>query len=264
MRNICCLLLNGLLLTLCFFGPNALANNSVNVPILTYHNFDPSVPGSMTISTERFEEQIQWIQDHGYTVIPLQELVNYLSGKTSSIPEKAVVITADDGNKSVYTYMLPIVKKYNIPVTLFIYTSTISNPKAPYSLSWEQLRELQKTGLFDIQGHSYWHPNFKQERKRLSAEAYKKLVYSQLVSSKKTLDEKLDINVTLLAWPFGIYDDYLRQAARESGYIMAFSIDARPANRSENMMSQPRYMIVEGQTMKTFAAIVQSKTKAKR
>lgn len=255
MRNALCLLINSLLLALCFFNPVISANSPVKVPILAYHNFDPSIPGSMTISTAKFEEQLIWLRDNDYTVIPLQELVSYLTGKISTLPAKSVVITADDGNKSVYTYMLPLARKYNIPVTLFIYPSAISNPKSPNSLTWDQLRELQRTGLFDIQGHTYWHPNFKQERRRLSSAEYQKLVNSQLATSKKILEDKLDTKVTLLAWPFGIYDEYLKKQASDTGYIMAFSIDARPADRSENMMSQPRYMIVAGQTMKTFAAI---------
>lgn len=253
MRKINSLLFNGLLLAVCLFASSAWANNSIRVPILTYHNIDP-VPGSMTISPAKLEAQLQWIKDHGYTVIPLQELVAYLRGESSSIPEKSIVITADDGKKSVYTHMLPLVRKYKVPVTLFVYPSSISN--AEYAMTWNELKKLQTTGLFDIQGHTYWHPNFKQEKKRLTASDYQKLVQAQLINSKKVLDEKLGINVTLLAWPFGIYDDYLEQEAAKAGYVMAFSIDARPANKSERMLSQPRYMILAGQSMEAFAAIV--------
>lgn len=247
-------LFNALLLTICMFSASVAADSAAGVPILTYHNFDPSATGSMTISTQRFEEQLQWLKDNGYTVIPLQDLVAYLLGQKASIPAKSVVITADDARDTVYTYMWPIVRKYNIPVTLFVYPSSISN--ASYAMTWEQLRELQKTGLFDIQGHTYWHPNFKEEKKKLSTHEYQKLVHAQFVSSKKVIDEKLGINITLLAWPFGIYDDYLEQEANKAGYVMAFSIDARPANKAEKNMAQPRYMIVQGQDMQTFAAMV--------
>ena len=262
MRNIICLLFKSLLLALYLISPAALADNSISVPILTYHNFDPSVPGSMTISTSKFEEQLKWIKDNGYTVIPLKDLVSYLEGKTSSLPAKPVVITVDDGKKSVYTYMLPIVRKNNIPITLFIYPSAISN--ASYALTWEQLQELQKTGLFDVQGHTYWHPNFNKDKKRLSDADYVKFVNTQLVKSKQVLEEKLNIKVTLLAWPFGIYNDYLEQQATLAGYEMAFSIDNRPASRSEKTMAQPRYLLVESQSMQEFAAIMQGKTSGKK
>lgn len=248
-----------LLLSLLFFSSlfscvAAFAENSVNVPILVYHNFDPVKLGSMTISIKKFEEQLNWLKNNGYTVIPLKELVSYLQGKAISLPPKPVVITDDDGRESVYKYMLPLVLKYKIPVTLFIYPIIISH--ASYALTWEQLKELQKTGLFDIEGHTYWHPNFKQEKRHLSPSEYQKLVHVQLVNSKSILEKKLGTNITLLAWPFGIYDTYLENEAEKAGYVMAFSIDARSANKSMNKMAQPRYMMIEGQSMKTFEAIM--------
>lgn len=253
MRNFFCILLNSILL-FCFFNSTVSADNTIRVPILAYHNFDPSITGEMTLSTEKFEQQLKWLKDNDFTVIPLKDLVSYLQGETSSLPEKPVVITADDGRKSVYTYMWPLVRKYNVPVTLFIYPTSISN--ASYAMTWGQLKELQATGLFDIQGHTYWHPNFKQEKKRLSEIEYQKLINAQFISSKKIIDTKLGTNITLLAWPYGIYDDQLGNEAAKDGYVMAFSIDARPASKSEKTMAQPRYMIVQGQSMKTFATIV--------
>jgi len=164
------------------------------------------------------------------------------------------VITDDDGRNTVNTYMLPIVRKFQIPVTLFIYPMIISH--APYALTWEQLKALKDTGLFTIEDHTYWHPNFKQEKKHLSDAAYEKLVYTQLVTSKQVIEKKLGIHVTLLAWPFGIYNKYLEDQAAKAGYTMAFTIDAKKAQRGDRPMAVPRYMIIEGQTMKTFEAIV--------
>jgi peptidoglycan/xylan/chitin deacetylase (PgdA/CDA1 family) len=250
MRNIICLVLSILFY---FWSSAVLADSRVSVPILTYHNFNPTVPGSMSITPEKFAAQLKWLRENGYTVIPLKDLVSYLQGKNITLPRKPVVITADDGWESVYTYMFPLVRQYHIPVTLFIYPLTISH--GAHAMTWNQLKELQQTGLFDIQGHTYWHPNFKQEKRHLSAEEYQKLVHVQLYNSKEILEKKLGTPITLLAWPFGIYDNYLEQEAAKAGYDMAFSIDDRQANRSEKPMAQPRYMIVAGQSMRTFAAI---------
>jgi peptidoglycan/xylan/chitin deacetylase (PgdA/CDA1 family) len=250
MRNIICLVLSILFY---FWSSAVLADSRVSVPILTYHNFNPTVPGSMSITPEKFAAQLKWLRENGYTVIPLKDLVSYLQGKNITLPRKPVVITADDGWESVYTYMFPLVRQYHIPVTLFIYPLTISH--GAHAMTWNQLKELQQTGLFDIQGHTYWHPNFKQEKRHLSAEEYQKLVHVQLYNSKEILEKKLGTPITLLEWPFGIYDNYLEQEAAKAGYDMAFSIDDRQANRSEKPMAQPRYMIVAGQSMRTFAAI---------
>jgi len=72
-----------------WFSSAALADNSINVPILTYHNFDPSVPGSMTISTAQFEAQLKWLKKmvNGYS---LKTTGRYLEGKSASLPEKSV------------------------------------------------------------------------------------------------------------------------------------------------------------------------------
>ncbi len=232
------------------FSCSAFAEEKINIPILCYHNFNPTVPGLMNMTPQKFEEELKWLIDNGFTVIPLKEAVEYLQGSRDSLPKKPVVITDDDGWQSVYTYMLPVVKKYNIPVTLFIYTQTISTGK--HSLTWNELTELQNTGLFDIQDHTFSHPNFKQEKKHLSAASYEKFVTQELVTSKKILEDKMHKKISFIAWPYGIYDDYLEQQAKNAGYDMAFSIDARMANKSHRPMAQPRFMILQGLSMKTF------------
>ncbi len=237
------------------FAENAV-NPTARIPVLVYHNFNPTVPGSMNLTPERFKEQMQWIKDNHFTVIPLSQLVSFLQGKGNVLPPKSVVITADDGWESQYKYMVPIIREYHYPVTLFIYPSLIS--KGSHSMTWEQLQELQKTGEFDIQGHTLTHPNFKKAKKSLSADDYAKFVEKELTTSKKILEDKMDKSITLLAWPFGIYNDDLEQRAAKAGYVMAFTIDALPTKQSFNPMMQPRYMIVAPQTMKMFAAIVNS------
>lgn len=236
------------------FSSTTFADDTINIPILCYHNFNPTVPGSMNMSPKKFEAQLKWLKDNGFTIIPLKEVVEYLQGTRASLPAKSVAITDDDGWQSVYTYMFPLVRKYNIPVTLFIYPQTISRGK--HAMTWDELKKLQQTGLFDIQGHTYWHPNFNQEKKKLSSSQYEKFVKVQLVNSKKILEDNLGNKITLLAWPFGIYDQYLEQQAAKAGYVMAFSIDDHTANRSYKPMAQPRFMIIEGRSMKTFATII--------
>lgn len=228
--------------------------NPASIAILTYHNFNPTVPGPMSVTPAKFELQLQWLKDHDYTVIPLKDLVSYLQGNNITLPKKPVVITADDGWESQYKYMYPLARKYNIPVTLFIYPSTISNGK--HTLTWDQLRELQKTGMVDIEDHTYWHPNFDQEKKYLSQKEYEKLVHVNLVNSKNILEKKLGTKISYIAWPYGIYNAYLEQQAAKAGYVMAFSIDDRQASKRENDMAQPRYLISARQSLKTFALIV--------
>ena len=208
----------------------------------------------MTVTTPVFESHLEYLSRNGYTVIPLRQLVNYYLRKGPPPPPKSVVIVADDGHKTVYTDMLPLVKKYHIPVTLFIYPSAISN--ASYAMTWEQLREIKKSGLVDLQGHTYWHPNFKIERKRLSPQEYDKFADMQLRKAKDRLDKELNINVDMLAWPFGIYDDLLIKKAAEAGYTAAFTIERRHAGSPDNVMKLPRYLLNNSHKGKVFENIL--------
>lgn len=228
---------------------------SFRVPNLLYHRFGPTVADWMTITTPVFESHLKFLKENGFRVIPLRRLTDYYLGKAPAPPPKSVVITADDGHRSVYSHMLPLVRKYNIPVTLFIYPTAISN--ASYAMTWEQLRELKKTGLFDIQSHTYWHPNFSKERKRLKPAEYAKFVDMQLGKSKSRLEKELGGRVDMLSWPFGgIPERFLADRASAAGYIAAFTIVRRDASPTDDPMKLPRYLMVESARGKAFEAIL--------
>jgi peptidoglycan/xylan/chitin deacetylase (PgdA/CDA1 family) len=233
----------------------ALCAESFRVPILLYHRFGATVADGMTITTPVFESHMKYLRDNGYTVIPLRQLVDHYRGKAPAPKPKSVVIVEDDAHKSVYSDMLPIIRKYGYPVTIFAYPSAISNAK--YAMTWEQLRELKKTGLFDVQSHTYWHPNFKKERKKLSGPTLDQLVMTQLRKSKARLETELGSRVDMLAWPFGIYDDYLIGKAAEAGYVATFTIDRRHATAADPVMRLPRYLLVNADSGKAFVQLLE-------
>ncbi len=262
MRRVFYAVLGMILLGSGFCCNPAAADEQIGIPVLAYHRFGPTVADSMTVTTALFESQIKWLVANRYTVIPLQTLVDYVSGKGPAPAPKSVVITVDDGHRTVYTEMLPVVLKYRIPITLFIYPSAISN--ASYAMTWEQLNELRQTGLFDVQSHTFWHPNFKQEKRKLSPEDYQKLVDTQLQRSKAVLEKKLGGRVDFLAWPFGIYDDRLGKEAEKASYVAAFTIDRRHATPSDAPMALPRYLMANSDGLKGFEAIVTGRAAEKK
>jgi peptidoglycan/xylan/chitin deacetylase (PgdA/CDA1 family) len=241
-------------------APNELKKNppalsqGLSVPILLYHRFGPTVADGMTITTPVFESHLRYLRENGYTVIPLRRLVDYYLKKGPPPPAKSVVIVEDDAHKSVYTDMLPLAKKYSVPVTVFIYPSAISNAK--YAMTWDQLRELKKTGLFDFQSHTYWHPNFKKDRKKMQPAEFEKSLAMQLTKSKARIEKELGVKVEMLAWPFGIYDDYLLKRAAEAGYVTTFTIERRHATTAENVLKLPRYLLINADQGKSFAQIL--------
>lgn len=223
------------------------------VPILVYHRFNSTKAGAMTVSTPVFAEQLAWLAERKITVIPLHALVDRLRNG-SPLPAFAVALVADDGHRSVYTEMFPLIQRYRVPVTLFIYPSAISN--ADYALTWDQIREMVRSGLIEVQSHTYWHPNFKVEKSRLSPSAYEDFVTRQLTLSKSKLETTLGIHVDLLAWPFGIYDAQLERLAAQAGYVAAFTIERAPVRSGGNLFELPRYIVTDQDRGARFAALV--------
>jgi peptidoglycan/xylan/chitin deacetylase (PgdA/CDA1 family) len=242
-------------------GPSALAadHKQLRVPILVYHRFNPAASGPTTITTTNFQSHLNFLAENGYRVIRLRELVDFLLGHAPAPSPRSVVMTVDDGHRSVYSEMLPLVQKARIPVTLFIYPSAISH--ASYALTWPELQELTASGLFDVQSHTFWHPNFKIERRRLDPRKYQELVTFQLTQSKATLERMLGCRVDLLAWPFGIYDDELIQMAAHSGYVAAFTIERRAVRESDSIMALPRFLIEGSMNRRAFEHMLQAAEK---
>jgi peptidoglycan/xylan/chitin deacetylase (PgdA/CDA1 family) len=107
------------------------------------------------------------------------------------------------------------------------------------------LRELRASGLFDIQSHTYWHPNFLKEKRALAPAAYAKLVDTQLIRSREKLGRETGGEITLLAWTFGLYDRDLMKRASELGYQAAFTLERRHARHGDDLMALPRYLVTD-------------------
>lgn len=215
----------------------------LQVSILVYHRFGPVVADESTIRTTTFRAQMKYLRDHRYVVVPLRAVVAYLQGTAPPPPPRAVVLTADDGHESVFTDMQPVVRDFGVPVTLFIYPSAISN--APYAMTWAQLDALRRTGLFEIQSHTFWHPKFSADRRRLRADDYRAFVTSQLTRSRRVLADRLGVDADLLAWPFGIHDDELMAIAHDAGYVAAFTIDRRLVSPDDHLFALPRFLVTD-------------------
>ncbi|WP_020204352.1 polysaccharide deacetylase family protein [Cupriavidus sp. WS] len=213
------------------------------VPVLVYHRFGPVAADSMTVRTATFEAHLRMLAAQGYHVVPLADVVRWQQGGAAPLPAGAVAITADDGHRSVFEVMMPIARREHVPVTLFIYPSAISN--AAYALTWDQLRALKETGLFTVQSHSYWHPNFNTERKRLAPEAFRAFAHMQLRRARERLEQELGGPVRWLAWPFGIHDEELMAIAADEGVEAAFSLEGRAVTPAAPRLALPRFLMTD-------------------
>ncbi len=212
--------------------------------ILCYHRFGPTVADGMTTRTATFEQQIARLKADGWQFVPLDTVIEGLRGR-KPLPEKAVAITI-------------IVQREKLPVTLFIYPSAISN--ASYAMTWEQLQALKDTGYFSIEAHTYWHPNFKTEKKRLTADAYAKLVKLQLEKPRQVLARRLGAQADVLAWPFGIHDAELEAAAAAAGYRAALALEERPATATDSPFALPRFLIVDASGVNGLSKLIQPRS----
>jgi peptidoglycan/xylan/chitin deacetylase (PgdA/CDA1 family) len=150
--------------------------------------------------------------------------------------------------------MLPLVREFGVPVTLFIYPSAISN--AAYAMTWDQLRSLTVTGLFDVQSHSYWHPNFATEKRRRPPPEYRAFAVTQLTRSKAVLEQRLGANVDVIAWPFGIFDEELFQIGMDAGYLAGVTLERRIATANDPIMALPRFLVTDAASGRLFAALL--------
>jgi peptidoglycan/xylan/chitin deacetylase (PgdA/CDA1 family) len=221
-----------------------------------YHRFGAAVADSMTVRTRTFRSQLEYLRDHGYQVIPLRAWIAWRRHAGPAPPARSVVLTADDGHRSVFLEMLPLVREFNVPVTLFVYPSAISN--AAYAMTWEQLRILAATGLFDVQSHSYWHPNFATEEQRRPPAAYRAFALTQLTRSKAALEQKLGVGVDVIAWPFGVYDEELLRIGVDAGYVAGVTLDRRVATAGDRIMALPRFLVTDAASGRHFAALLPS------
>jgi hypothetical protein len=130
------------------------ASGFQTIPILCYHRFGAN-KSAMTVTQPAFEQQMDYLAKNGYRVIPLAHLARFLDGK-EPMPKKTVAITIDDGYRATYQIAYPVLKKYNFPATVYLYTDFVG---AGDALTWPQMEEMVRSGVIEIQPHSKTHSN---------------------------------------------------------------------------------------------------------
>ena len=115
--------------------------------VLTYHRVDemaarPNLaPDLLSASPKAFQKQMAMIQKN-YTLISIEQVLEfYRQGK--SLPKRSILVTFDDAYHDFAENAWPILKQYDIPVTLFVPTSYPDN--ATSQLWWDQLFNAMKS-----------------------------------------------------------------------------------------------------------------------
>jgi peptidoglycan/xylan/chitin deacetylase (PgdA/CDA1 family) len=190
------------------------------VPILCYHRLGPG-HSKMVVSAAKFEAQMTWLSQNGYQVVRLADMQDFLAGKRG-LPDRAVVLTFDDGYESVYRLAFPVLKKLGMPATVFVYTDFLGGGDA---LTWSQLREMQASGLIDVQSHSKSHRNLIERRADESDERYRAAVDAEMRQPKELLERRLPpLQVRHLAYPFGDANALVADSAARHGFDLAVTV----------------------------------------
>lgn len=188
--------------------------------VITYHRFGGGQRTPFNVTAERFEAEMAHLARTGRAVT-LADIESFLDGERD-LPRGAVLVTIDDGDPSVYSIALPILRKYGVPAVLYALAGA---PEGYEVLTPAQLREIQAEGVV-IGSHSISHRSLA------------KLPASELLievrDSKVRLEDILGSAVTSIAYPFGTLGDISRAVAacsEEAGYRTGFTSLHGPLKR---------------------------------
>ncbi len=224
-------------------------DQGAEVVVFGYHRFENKIRHPDTeITPEAFEAQMKELQDKKIPVIKMQDFLAWKRGE-KNIPPRAAIITIDDGWKTTYDVAWPILKKYNYPFTLFIYTEGIKGGKygGGAAMSWDQLAEMRDAGV-DIEAHSATHQDLrkaydKSTKGKLTPEEYKEWLQREVSGSRATLEQKLGIRVNCFAVPFGYYNETVKKACKAARFDAVFTVYGQKLTYGSDNYSLGRYMI---------------------
>ncbi|MEO8217282.1 MAG: polysaccharide deacetylase family protein [Acidobacteriota bacterium] len=241
------LLLVGLMTISANAAPPAQAQTAM---ILCYHIVQSPNDTKFSMSRQQFIQQMYYLKATGYHVISLADLYEYVTGGLDELPPNALVVTVDDGWRSAYTEIYPVMKDLDFPFTIFIYPKFVG--QSYYAVTWKEIKEMSDNGV-DIQSHTYSHPFLSRRRNSfLSDGQYQTWLNEELTESKALLEENTGKPVRFLAYPYGDYDDGVSLSASIAGYDAAVTTNFGQVKKGTNPFLLRRVMIMKDTSFATF------------
>mgnify|MGYP000188609360 FL=1 len=206
-----------------------------NAAILLYHHVSSSTPASTSISPEAFKSHMEYLDAH-HTVVSLQDVVSAIQHNTT-LPENAVAITFDDGYANILDNAHPILADLGFPYTVFINPDEIG--VGPKQLTWEQVIAMHNDGVV-FANHTLDHLHMLNGEQAMGERAWLEKVWQNVESAEKKIEDKLDISLKYLAYPFGEYNTALANKLKTEGYI-GFGQHSGAVGPSSDMQALPRF-----------------------
>lgn len=215
-------------------------SESAEVPILMYHGLtnDPGRINDYFIPVKTFEQDMKYLKENGYTAVNMTELIDFVSDETGKVtlPEKPVVITFDDGLYNNHLYGTPLLKKYGMKaVNSLIGSACQESTDAEYlttetcAVTWAQVKEMDKSGVWEIQNHTYdlHHiKNGKRGARKTSAESavfYEIRLKKDLQAVQEKITSVTGTVPNTLTWPYGAYTEDSRDLLKSLGFRATLS-----------------------------------------
>jgi peptidoglycan/xylan/chitin deacetylase (PgdA/CDA1 family) len=212
----------------------------VTVPIILYHRIDVSpINSRYYVTPKRFEEEMKLLHDWDYTSITTTMLIQAIT-QGAELPPRPFLLTIDDGNLDNYTNAFPIMQKYGFTGVLYLVGNYIG---AENYMSVEQVLEMHNAG-WEVGSHSLNHLDLT----KVSADTAR----TEVIGSRKVLEDMLGIPVLTFAYPFGAYNESTLDYVKSAGYIGAMGASGyTPAQGTWNLFYLQRVEIKGSDDAKT-------------
>ncbi|MCK4947600.1 MAG: polysaccharide deacetylase family protein [Candidatus Aureabacteria bacterium] len=214
------------------------------VPVLMYHSIDNSAAEKekLEVTLKDFEKQLKYLSSKGYKSITLRDLKQYVEGK-KIFEYKPVVITFDDGYRNNIKNASPVLRKYGFSAVFFIASAYVGGKSlwdaageddAKSMMDWGEIKTLVKDG-FEIASHTVTHADL--------VKIDQDSLLKELTESKKILEDKLNIKINAVSYPYGHYNNEIVKAVKLAGYEMGIATLHGINRKGENPFVIKRVLI---------------------
>lgn len=223
-----------------------------SVPVLMYHALEDADhpagakdPGEQryVLQADEFREQMSYLRRVGFRAFLIEELQ-----ALAVWPDKAVVLTFDDGHESNFTLALPILQEYGFKAEFFITTGWTGTP---YFMNGEQIRGLHNAGM-RIGSHGVTH--------RFLPDVSETDMKSELNESKKFLEDSTGIPVKSMSYPGGRMNKQTHRLAHLAGYDRVFTSAPQYLQQTSDQMLIDRFPVTAGVTLRVFASLLHGRS----
>ena len=208
--------------------------------MLLYHHVSTDTPKITSITPDQFNIHMNIIKKEGFTVLPLNELVQRAlksEGSTNAVDEKIVSITFDDAYRSIYTTAFPNLRARGWPFTIFTATQLIKE-KSDLYLTWPELAEMSKSGA-TIANHTHSHPHMIRRMNTETGLSWRQRIKEEILTAKRLLS-KHGLGSNLFAYPYGEYDEETLKLVADLK-MLGFGQQSGAVGPNSNPLILPRF-----------------------